>query len=87
MAKGNTETRQEATWPRTGARASYKIKLKSEQRQLALSQAGGGGGGGDRDQCFLCTLLPGGPASTSSARNPAALGDYYFRSRGRRGGL
>lgn len=70
--------RQEAIRPREEARASQNTNLKSEERQRTLSQEMG-----DRDLWFLHALLPGRPASACSAGNPAAPGDYYFRSRGR----
>lgn len=73
------ETRREAIRPREEERAIQKTRLKSRQRQHTLSREGG-----DRDLWFLHALLPGGPASTRSARNPAAPGDYYFRSGRRR---
>lgn len=41
-------------------------------------------GGGDRKPRTLHAPLPGGPATARSARNPAAPGNYYFRSGGRR---
>lgn len=72
-------TRQEALRPREEARASQRARLKFDRRQAHAVQ-----GGGDRDPWFLHVPLPGGPASARSARNPAALGDYYFSSGGRR---
>lgn len=73
------ETRREAIRPREEERAIQETRLKSRQRQHTLSREGG-----DRDLWFLHALLPGGPASARSARNPAAPGDYYFRSGRRR---